>query len=201
MTDQINSMVENKKVIALSDGSAFPMPKLTTSKVLKLAKMMTGDFTGIYSKVTSTVKKPVFYPKGMFKLDEKNEKILDETGNPIQYTGNEPVLDADGNQVTAFDSRDIEGIVEVVLEELTEETITKLIGVILGVSEQEAGEMDIFDTVIIISEFLANTNVHKAFLAIQKVTGTFKPKKQPEIKTENTGSNNSVVQFPNTPPN
>lgn len=201
MTDQINSMVENNKVIALSDGSAFPMPKLTTSKVLKLAKMMTGDFTGIYSKVTSTVKKPVFYPKGMFKLDEKNEKILDETGNPIQYTGNEPVLDADGNQVTAFDSRDIEGIVEVVLEELTEETITKLIGVILGISEQEAGQMDIFDTVIIISEFLANTNVHKAFLAIQKVTGTFKPKKQPETTTENTGSNSSVVQFPNTPPN
>jgi hypothetical protein len=177
------------------------MPKLTTSKVLKLAKMMTGDFTGIYSKVTSTVKKPVFYPKGMFKLDEKNEKILDETGNPIQYTGNEPVLDADGNQVTAFDSRDIEGIVEVVLEELTEETITKLIGVIFGISEQEAGQMDIFDTVIIISEFLANTNVHKAFLAIQKVTGTFKPKKQPETTTENTGSNSSVVQFPNTPPN
>lgn len=201
MTDQINSMVEDKKVIALSDGSAFPMPKLTTSKVLKLAKMMTGDFTGIYSKVTSTVKKPVFYPKGMFKLDEKNEKILDETGNPIQYTGNEPVLDADGIQVTAFDSRDIEGIVEVVLEELTEETITKLIGVILGISEQEAGQMDIFDTVIIISEFLANTNVHKAFLAIQKVTGTFKPKKQPETTTENTGSNSSVVQFPNTPPN
>lgn len=201
MTDQINSMVEDKKVIALSDGSAFPMPKLTTSKVLKLAKMMTGDFTGIYSKVTSTVKKPVFYPKGMFMLDEKNEKILDETGNPIQYTGNEPVLDADGNQVTAFDSRDIEGIVEVVLEELTEETITKLIGVILGISEQEAGQMDIFDTVIIISEFLANTNVHKAFLAIQKVTGTFKPKKQPETTTENTGSNSSVVHFPNTPPN
>lgn len=201
MTDQINSMVDDKKVIALSDGSAFPMPKLTTSKVLKLAKMMTGDFTGIYSKVTSTVKKPVFYPKGMFKLDEKNEKILDETGNPIQYTGNEPVLDADGNQVTAFDSRDIEGIVEVVLEELTEETITKLIGVILGISEQEAGQMDIFDTVIIISEFLANTNVHKAFLAIQKVAGTFKPKKQPETTTENTGSNSSVVQFPNTPPN
>lgn len=201
MTNQINSMVDDKKVIALSDGSAFPMPKLTTSKVLKLAKMMTGDFTGIYSKVTSTVKKPVFYPKGMFKLDEKNEKILDETGNPIQYTGNEPVLDADGIQVTAFDSRDIEGIVEVVLEELTEETITKLIGVILGISEQEAGQMDIFDTVIIISEFLANTNVHKAFLAIQKVTGTFKPKKQPETTTENTGSNSSVVQFPNTPPN
>lgn len=182
---ELNSVVTELKTVELSDGRRIPLPKLTNKKVISLALMLTGDLSGLYTKVRDGVRRPLLYKKGVQKKDTEGNPLTDEAGQPILFDGTEPVLDDEGNQMTVFDSSNIQGIVQEVISGLDDGTLIKLLSIILGVEESDVEAMDVFDTILIVTEFLNNTNVKKAFLAIQKVSETFrKPPKQQETKTK-----------------
>lgn len=199
---EINTIIEsNAKVIELSDGSSITMPKLTNKKVLQLAKLLTGDLSDLYYKVRNTVKTPIFYAVGTPKYDEQGAIMLDEEGNKVLHDGTTPVLDTNGEPLTRLDTSDVKGIIDVVLENLSDEMITKLVGILVGVDEQTALNMDVFDTILIVGEFLDNTNIHKAFLAINKVTDKFRPKpaKSAEQTSGTSGDPSKASVVPFTP--
>lgn len=196
MTD-LQGIVSEIKTVELADGNRIPLPRMTNKKVIKLALMLTGDISGLYEKVRDGVRRPLFYKKGVQKKDESGQPLTDESGNPVLYNGTEPVLNSKGEAETVFDSSNIQGIVTEVISGLDDGTLTKLLATILDRSEPEVEAMDVFDTVLIVAEFLDNTNVEKAFLAIKKVASKFQKKpKQEGTSTQEVTSNSTSNVLP-----
>lgn len=164
----------NTKTITLSDGNVIALPRLTNKRVISIAKLLITDLSGLYATVKETVRKPVYYKEGSPVTDANGQPATDELGNVKIHGASDPVFDKNGNPVTAFDSNDIQRIVIVALDELDEATITKLLAILTGIPEAQVLEIDFTDTITIVAEFLANTNIKKAFLAVNKLTDTLK---------------------------
>lgn len=164
----------NTKTITLSDGSVIALPRLTNKRVISIAKLLITDLSGLYATVKETVRKPVYYQEGSPVTDANGQPVTDELGNVQLHGAKDPVFDKAGQPVTVFDSNDIQRIVIVALDELDEATITKLLAILTGIPEAQVLEIDFTDTITIVAEFLANTNIKKAFLAVNKLTDTLK---------------------------
>lgn len=164
----------NTKTITLSDGNVIALPRLTNKRVISIAKLLITDLSGLYATVKETVRKPVYYQEGSPVTDANGQPATDELGNVKIHGASDPVFDKNGNPVTVFDSNDIQRIVIVALDELDEATITKLLAILTGIPEAQVLEIDFTDTITIVAEFLANTNIKKAFLAVNKLTDTLK---------------------------
>nr|DAF83297.1 MAG TPA: hypothetical protein [Bacteriophage sp.] len=164
----------NTKTITLSDGNVIALPRLTNKRVISIAKLLITDLSGLYATVKETVRKPVYYQEGSPVTDANGQPATDELGNVKIHGASDPVFDKNGNPVTVFDSNDIQRIVIVALDELDEDTITKLLSILTGIPEAQVLEIDFTDTITIVAEFLANTNIKKAFLAVNKLTDTLK---------------------------
>lgn len=164
----------NTKTITLSDGNVIALPRLTNKRVISIAKLLITDLSGLYATVKETVRKPVYYQEGSPITDANGQPVTDELGNVKIHGASDPVFDKNGNPVTVFDSNDIQRIVIVALDELDEATITKLLAILTGIPEAQVLEIDFTDTITIVAEFLANTNIKKAFLAVNKLTDTLK---------------------------
>ncbi|WP_288746381.1 hypothetical protein [uncultured Enterococcus sp.] len=164
----------NTKTITLSDGSVIALPRLTNKRVISIAKLLITDLSGLYATVKETVRKPVYYQEGSPIVDSDGKQVTDELGNVKIHGASDPVFDKNGKPVTVFDSNDIQRIVIVALDELDEATITKLLSILTGIPETQVLDIDFTDTITIVAEFLANTNIKKAFLAVNKLTDTLK---------------------------
>lgn len=164
----------NTKTITLSDGSVIALPRLTNKRVISIAKLLITDLSGLYATVKETVRKPVYYQEGSPIVDSDGKQVTDELGHVKIHGASDPVFDKNGKPVTVFDSNDIQRIVIVALDELDEATITKLLSILTGIPETQVLDIDFTDTITIVAEFLANTNIKKAFLAVNKLTDTLK---------------------------
>lgn len=164
----------NTKTITLSDGNVIALPRLTNKRVISIAKLLITDLAGLYATIKETVRKPVYYQEGSPIVDSDGKQVTDELGNVKIHGASDPVFDKNGKPVTVFDSNDIQRIVIVALDELDEATITKLLAILTGIPEAQVLEIDFTDTITIVAEFLANTNIKKAFLAVNKLTDTLK---------------------------
>ena len=186
----------NNQTITLSDGSVIALPRLTNKRVISIAKLLITDLAGLYATVKETVRKPVYYQEGSPVTDANGQPVTDELGNVQLHGAKDPVFDKAGQPVTVFDSNDIQRIVIVALDELDEATITKLLAILTGIPEAQVLEIDFTDTITIVAEFLANTNIKKAFLAVNKLTETLKGT---QIKATQQSGSSSNTQSTITP--
>ena len=176
--NNFDSVVEENKVIVLPSGGTVPMPKLTTLKTIRLAKFFASDAYAIYAKT-----------KGLYR----NVPKLDEN--------NQPIVDENGKQEMERKGPNEQEVFEFILAELSEEMLAKIISMIIDVPEDQVLNMDFADTLVIVTDFIENTNINKAFLAIKNLTAKFRPTVPEEIQTEieeqPQATNQSVVPLPN----
>lgn len=175
----LESVVEENKTIVVPSGATIPMPKLTTLKTIRLAKFFASDAYAIYAK-----------SKGLYK----NVPKLDGNGQEVKDDNGQVILETKGpNEQELF---------EFILTELSEEMLAKVISMLIDVPEDKVLNMDFADTLVIITDFIENTNINQAFLAIKNLTAKFRPSVPKEIPTEVTDqtqeSSQSVVPLPVT---
>lgn len=162
--NQINSVVTEMKIVELSDGSKFPMPRLTNKKVLRLIKFVAGDGMIIYDR----------FIKWRSENTGKEAVINEKTG--------EQSKDDNGNLLWDFTPPSIEDTVQFILEILPDEKIAEVIAIVLDKSAEETEEMDFFDTALIVTSFLENTPIEKITALVKKIRPKFRTMSKEEVK-------------------
>lgn len=171
MTDVLNMT----NTVELSNGTVIPMPRLTNKKVISLGKFAAGDGLIIYSKF-------------MNWRDEHTEKtpIMEEDGTQKK--------DEQGRPLFNFKFPSTEDTVEFLLENLPDEMIAKIVGILVDKTPDEAEQMDFFDTTIIIGAFFENAPIDKLQALVKKIQTKFRPVAQENVqKAQASASTNNVT--------
>ncbi|MGP4063093.1 hypothetical protein [Halobacillus sp. H74] len=129
MADVRSLDIEPLATVELSDGRKLDIPRLTTVKLIRIAKFIAIDGMKIY---------------------EKYRNVLDDS----------QMEDAEK--------------VSIIVSELTDEQIIRLLAILLGISDEEALKIDPFDNLEIITTYVENTDVERAFTNVQKLMKKFK---------------------------
>ncbi|SEA53987.1 hypothetical protein SAMN05421743_105222 [Thalassobacillus cyri] len=131
MTDIRSLDIEPLATITLSSGEKLDIPRLSTLKIIQIAKFAAIDGIKIYETYQETIENP--------------------------------------------DLTDAEKVA-VVVSNLKDEQIVHLLSILLGISDQEALEMDPFDTLEIITTYVEQTDIEKAFTNVRKLMTKFNTK-------------------------
>lgn len=206
-TQNVGNVVQmTPKTIELTDGRVVPIPTLTNRAVLTLARLLATDGTALYETIKTNFSKPVLDTgTGQVKmepiLDNVGTPVLDEQGNPTYKpvldglgqpvidngTGEQLIEPGTGEPVTYIDwTSDVTSLVTTVMAALPDEKVAEILGLLINTPDVDVMELSVFDTVILVSEFLSGTDLKKAQAAVEKVAKVFSKKSQ--VGEQNTAT-------------